>query len=57
MSAAATDRFNRLSSDLALGHVKRSARIAWFLVDNDLNAEKQDALLRSALATRQLAGA
>jgi murein L,D-transpeptidase YcbB/YkuD len=57
LSAAATDRFNRLSSDLALGHVKRSARIAWYMVDNDLNAEKQDALLRNALATRQIASA
>jgi murein L,D-transpeptidase YcbB/YkuD len=57
MSAAATDRFNRVSSDLALGHVKKAARIAWFVTDNDLNAEKQDALLRSALATHQMADA
>jgi murein L,D-transpeptidase YcbB/YkuD len=57
MSAAATERFNRLSSDLALGHVKRSARIAWFMADNDLDAAKQDVLLRNALATRQLAAA
>jgi murein L,D-transpeptidase YcbB/YkuD len=55
MSAAATERFNRLSSDLALGHVKKAARIAWYLVDNDLDAAKQDALLRNALATRRLA--
>jgi len=57
MSQVATDRFNHLSSDLALGHVKRSARIAWYMVDGDLNAEKQDALLRNALATHQLAAA
>ena len=57
MSASATERFNQVSSDLALGHVKRSARIAWFMADNDLNAEKQDALLRNALATHQLAAA
>jgi murein L,D-transpeptidase YcbB/YkuD len=57
ISAAATDRFNRLSSDLALGHVKRSARIAWFMADPDLDAAKQDALLRSALATHQIADA
>jgi L,D-transpeptidase YcbB len=55
MSAAATERFNRLSSDLALGHVKRSARIAWYMVDNDLDAAKQDALLRNALATHRMA--
>jgi murein L,D-transpeptidase YcbB/YkuD len=55
MSKEATDRFNRVSSDLALGHVKRSARIAWFMVDNDLDAVKQDALLRSALAQHNIA--
>jgi len=57
MSRAATERFDQLSSDLALGHVKRSARIAWFMVDDDLNAAKQDALLRSALASHQVANA
>jgi murein L,D-transpeptidase YcbB/YkuD len=57
MSVVATERFNQLSSDLALGHVKRSARIAWFMEDKDLDAAKQDALLRSALATHQIADA
>jgi murein L,D-transpeptidase YcbB/YkuD len=57
LSAAATDRFNRVSSDLALGHVKKGGRIQWFVVDNDLDAAKQDALLRNALATHQLAAA
>ena len=57
MSAAATQRFNQLSSDLALGHVKKPARIDWFVTDNDLNAEKQDALLRSALAAHDISGA
>ena len=57
ISKEATDRFNRLSSDLALGHVKKPGRVAWFVVDNDLNAEKQDGLLRSALATHQIADA
>ncbi len=50
LSKQATQTFDRVSSDLALGHVKKPARVDWFLVDNDLNAEKQDALLRSALA-------
>jgi murein L,D-transpeptidase YcbB/YkuD len=54
MSAAATERFNRISSDLALGHVDRKARTAWFVTDEDLDAAKQDALLRTALATRQV---
>ena len=57
VSAAATQRFNQLSTDLALGHVRKPARIAWYVVDNDLNAEKQDALLRSALARHDVTGA
>jgi L,D-transpeptidase YcbB len=56
-SKEATDRFNRVSSDLALGHVKKPGRIAWFVVDDDLDAAKQDGLLRSALATHQIADA
>jgi murein L,D-transpeptidase YcbB/YkuD len=57
MSAAATQRFNSLSSDLALGHVKKPARVDWYIVDNDLNPEKQDALLRSAMMQHNIAGA
>jgi L,D-transpeptidase YcbB len=57
LSAAATQRFDLVSSDLALGHVKKAARIDWFVTDNDLNAAKQDALLRSALAAHDIAGA
>jgi murein L,D-transpeptidase YcbB/YkuD len=56
-SPAATQRFNLVSSDLALGHVKKPARIDWWVVDNDLNAAKQDALLRSALAQHDLTAA
>ena len=57
ISKEATDRFNRVSNDLALGHVKRSARIDWHVSDPDLDAEKQDALLRSALAQHNIKGA
>lgn len=57
LSAAATQRFDLVSSDLALGHIKKPARIDWFLADNDLNAAKQDALLRSALAQHDIAAA
>ena len=56
LSAAATQRFNLISSDLALGHVKKPARVDWYIVDKDLDAEKQDALLRSALAQRDIRG-
>ncbi|MEO8454407.1 MAG: L,D-transpeptidase family protein [Sphingomicrobium sp.] len=57
VSKEATDRFNRVSSDLALGHVKRAARIDWYVTDNDLDSAKQDALLRSALAQHNIAAA
>ncbi len=57
MSAAARDRFNSLSWDLALGHVRKPARTDWYIVDNDLNAERQDLLLRSALMQHDVAGA
>ena len=54
ISPAATQRFDQLSFDLALGHVKKPARVDWWVVDNDLNAQKQDALLRSALLQHSL---
>ena len=57
MSQVATERFNRLSSDLALGHVKKPARIDWWVADKDLDAVKQDALLRLALAQRNVRAA
>jgi len=57
MSAEATDRFNRVSSDLALGHVKLSQRIDWHVKDPDLDAAGQDATLRAALAQHNIAGA
>jgi len=56
-SAAATEAFNKLSSDLALGHVRGDARIGWYVTDNDLDATRQRALLDLALATGQLAKA
>ena len=57
VSAAATERFNKLSTDLALGHVRRADRDGWNIVDKDLDSAKQDALLRSALAQRQVTAA
>jgi len=55
LSAAATDRFNRLSSDLALGHVRGKDRIDWHIKDPDLDGGRQDKLLRWALQTHQVA--
>jgi murein L,D-transpeptidase YcbB/YkuD len=57
ISAAATERFNSVSSDLALGHVKPVARTDWYGVDKDLDAAQQDTLLRGALASHNIRGA
>ena len=55
ISQAATDSFNKLSSDLALGHVRGDARINWYVKDNDLDAIRQRALLEQALSTHRIA--
>jgi murein L,D-transpeptidase YcbB/YkuD len=57
ISSAATDRFNKLSSDLALGHVRGDARQDWHIVDNDLDANRQATLLIAALAQHRVADA
>ena len=54
VSAGATERFNKLSNDLALGHVRRADRDGWNIKDNDLDAARQDALLRYALSQRKI---
>jgi murein L,D-transpeptidase YcbB/YkuD len=54
MSAAATKRFNSLSSDLALGHVRGKDRIDWWIKDPDLDSVRQDQLLRWALQTHRI---
>src|SRR5205085_4808318 len=41
LSQEATARFNRVSNDLALGHVARNSRIQWFVVDKDLDPASQ----------------
>ena len=56
-SSAATERFNKLSSDLALGHVRGDARVDWHVVDKDIDPTRQRMLLDAALATGQLAKA
>ena len=55
MSAAATERFNKLSSDLALGHVRGEARGDWHVNDPDLDAKRQRQLLDHALYSNRLA--
>ncbi len=57
MAQAATDRFNKLSSDLALGHVRGDARIDWHVIDNDIDPTRQRMLLDRALYDNRLAEA
>ena len=54
LSKAATDRFNRLSSDLALGHVRGDARVDWHVDDKDLDEATQRQMLDAALATNRV---
>lgn len=50
LSVVATDTFLRLSSDLALGHVRGDARQDWHLQDPDLDGNRQYALMQRAVA-------
>jgi len=54
ISPVATERFDQVSSDLALGHVKKPGRIDWWVADHDLDSQRQDSLLRAALAQHDL---
>jgi murein L,D-transpeptidase YcbB/YkuD len=49
LSVAATDTFLRLSSDLALGHVRGDARIQWHVIDHDLDGNEQYAMMQRAV--------
>ena len=57
LAQAATDRFNKVSSDLALGHVRGDARIDWHIVDKDLDEPRQRLLLDTALRENRIADA
>lgn len=54
LSVAATERFNSLSSDLALGHVRGKDRQNWHIPDPDLDAARQDQVLRYSLAQHRV---
>ena len=54
LSAAATERFNKLSADIALGHVRGADRQNWHIPDPDLDGNRQDTLLRAALAQHRV---
>jgi murein L,D-transpeptidase YcbB/YkuD len=55
LSQAASERFNLVSNDLALGHVPRKAREGWHIVDKDLDRERQYALMKGALEQHRVA--
>jgi murein L,D-transpeptidase YcbB/YkuD len=57
MSAAATESFNKLASDLALGHVRGDSRIGWHIVDNDIDPDRRRLLLDAALRDNRIADA
>ena len=57
MSQAATDRFNLLSSDLALGHVRGKDRQDWHVTDKDIDSTRQYTLLKAALEQHRVADA
>ena len=57
VSRAATERFNTLSSDLALGHVRGDDRQDWHVVDNDIDGNRQALLLAGALDQHRVSDA
>ncbi|MGH6707132.1 MAG: L,D-transpeptidase family protein [Sphingomicrobium sp.] len=54
MSQVATDSFNKLASDLALGHVRGDARIGWHVVDKDIDPDRRRLLLDAALRDNRI---
>ena len=56
ISKAATDRFNKLAGDLALGHVRGADRQQWFVNDADLTPEASALLLDGALQRHDVVG-
>ncbi|HVF84182.1 MAG TPA: L,D-transpeptidase family protein [Sphingomicrobium sp.] len=55
LARVATDSFNRLARDLALGHVRGAARHQWFVVDKDLEGDRARQLLMQAVTTMRVA--
>jgi murein L,D-transpeptidase YcbB/YkuD len=55
LSQAASDRFNLVAHDLALGHVRGKDREGWHIVDKDLDRERQYGLMKMALEQHRVA--
>ena len=54
LAQVATDTFKKVASDLALGHVRGSARHQWFIVDKDLEGDRLNQLLMQAVTTQRV---
>src|SRR5690606_21765554 len=57
ISAAAAQSFLKLSSDLALGHVRGDDRVDWHVNDQDLDGNEQYALMQRAAQDGDVAAA
>lgn len=57
ISAAATQSFLKLSSDLALGHVRGDDRVDWHVNDQDLNGNEQYAMMQRVAQDGEVAAA
>lgn len=55
LNQVASDCFDKVASDLALGHVRGDARIDWHIKDPDLDNGRLDQLLRSSVAQHNVA--
>ena len=49
LSQVATDVFLRVSSDIALGHVRGDSRVSWHINDTDLNGGEQYSMMERAV--------
>ena len=49
LNSVATETFLRVSSDIALGHVRGDARMSWYINDTDLNGGEQYAMMERAV--------
>jgi murein L,D-transpeptidase YcbB/YkuD len=54
LNSVATELFLKLSSDLALGHVRGDARASWYINDPDLNGGEQYAMMERAVRNRTI---
>jgi len=54
LNSVATELFLRLSSDIALGHVRGDARASWYINDPDLNGGEQYSMMERAVKNRSV---